>query len=163
MTKQNFKIIFFIVLMVVSVVTTNQLLGQMKTKTDSVKKTTENKIETTTTIEEIDSIIPKKVKSKLFKENGIASYYADKFHNRKTASGAMFDNNKLTAAHKKLPFGTKLRVTNLANKKSVIVVVNDRGPFIKGREIDLSKKAYMSIATNLNSGVIKVNLEIIER
>jgi rare lipoprotein A len=162
MKKQNTTFILLTLFLVVTLITTNIFLGQTKPKTDSIKKITENKIEVNTT-ELIDSIIPKKVKSKLYKENGIASYYADKFHDRKTASGAKFDNNKLTAAHKKLPFGTKLKVTNLANKKSVIVTVNDRGPFVKGREIDLSKKAYTTIASNLNSGVIKVNLEILER
>lgn len=99
---------------------------------------------------------------KLYKENSHASYYHDKFNGRKTASGVKFDNSKLTAAHKKLPFGTKLKITNEKNRKSVIVVINDRGPFVNGREIDLSKKAFMDITSNKSSGVVFVKIEIIE-
>ena len=68
---------------------------------------------------------------KLYKENAHASYYHDKFNGRKTASGEKFDNNLYTAAHKTLKFGTKIRVTNTVNDSSVIVTVNDRGPFVK--------------------------------
>ena len=101
-------------------------------------------------------------KLKLYKENAHASYYHDKFDGRKTASGVRFDNSKLTAAHKKLPFGTKLKVTNEKNNKSVIVIITDRGPFINGREIDLSKKAFMDITSNKKGGVVFVKIEIIE-
>ena len=69
---------------------------------------------------------------------GIASYYAAKFHGRRTASGERFDSKVLTAAHLTLPFGTLLKVTNLRNMKSVIVRVNDRGPHVRGRIVDLS-------------------------
>ena len=100
---------------------------------------------------------------KLYKENAHASYYHDKFDGRKTASGVKFDNSKLTAAHKKLPFGTKLKITNEKNDKSVTVVVTDRGPFVNGREIDLSKKAFMDITSNKKSGVVFVKIEIIEK
>jgi rare lipoprotein A len=89
-----------------------------------------------------------------------ASYYADKFNGKRTASGEKFSNRKLTAAHKKLAFGTKLKITNIANGKSVIVTVNDRGPFGGGRDIDLSKKAFMQIADNKNHGEIKVKIEV---
>jgi len=99
---------------------------------------------------------------KLYKENAHASYYHDKFDGRKTASGVKFDNSKLTAAHKKLPFGTKLKITNEKNDKSVTVVVTDRGPFVNGREIDLSEKAFMDITSNKKSGVVFVKIEIIE-
>jgi rare lipoprotein A len=64
---------------------------------------------------------------------GKASYYSDKFHGRSTASGEIFDQNKLTAAHRSLPFGTKLKVINLKNSRSVVVIINDRGPFVEGR------------------------------
>lgn len=100
------------------------------------------------------------VNYKLYKQNAHASYYHDKFDGRKTASGTRFDNSKLTAAHKKLPFGTKLKVTNEKNNKSVIVEVTDRGPFIKGREIDLSKQAFIEIAANIKSGLVNVTIEI---
>lgn len=71
-------------------------------------------------------------------EKGKASYYAQKFNGRTTASGEIFRVNKYTAAHKKLPFGTKVRVTNLHNNKSIIVRINDRGPYVQGRIIDLA-------------------------
>lgn len=100
--------------------------------------------------------------SKLYKKRAHASYYHDKFNGRKTASGKKFDNSKLTAAHKKLPFGTKLKITNETNNKSVIVEVTDRGPFVNGREIDLTKKAFMDITSNKSGGVVYVRIEIIE-
>ncbi len=72
---------------------------------------------------------------------GIASFYADKFNGRRTASGARFDMNKMTCAHKFLPFGTQLLVKNMVNGKTCTVTVTDRGPFCKGRVLDLSKAA----------------------
>lgn len=102
-----------------------------------------------------------KTSTKVFKSKVEASYYADKFNGKKTASGAIFSNSKLTAAHRTLPFGTKVKVTNIANDKSVEVEINDRGPFKKTREIDLSKKAFMQITENKNNGVLTVNIEIL--
>jgi rare lipoprotein A len=98
---------------------------------------------------------------KLYKKESHASYYADKFNGKKTSSGRRFDNSKLTAAHKKLPFGTKVRVTNEKNGKSVIVEVIDRGPFVRSREIDLTKRAFMEIASNKGSGGMLVTLEVL--
>lgn len=98
----------------------------------------------------------------LHKKNAHASYYHNKFNGRRTASGTKFDNTKYTAAHRKFPFGTKLKVTNEANKKSVIVTVTDRGPFSKGREIDLTRQAFMDIAANKNAGNLKVTIEVIK-
>ncbi len=89
---------------------------------------------------------------------GKASYYANQFHGRKTANGETFNMHELTAAHPSLPFGTWVRVTNLRNGKDVIVRINDRGPFIKGRIIDLSKDAAKEIGL-MNSGTVKVKLE----
>ena len=91
---------------------------------------------------------------------GIASYYGSYFHGRKTASGELYNQYKLTAAHKTLPLGTVVKVTNLSNSKSVFVKINDRGPFVKGRDLDLSKGAYQKIAS-LSSGVIKIKYKII--
>ena len=91
---------------------------------------------------------------------GLASYYANKFHGRKTASGEVFDKNKYTAAHKTLPFGTELRVINLENNKSVDVRVNDRGPFVKGRIIDLSPAAAGKIDL-MQAGVVAVRIEVL--
>lgn len=97
-----------------------------------------------------------------YKKNAHASYYHDKFNGRKTASGKRFNNNDFTAAHKKFPFGTILKVINEANDKFVIVEITDRGPFVKGREIDLSKRAFMEITSNKKSGLIYVTIEILK-
>ncbi|NIK73305.1 rare lipoprotein A [Thermonema lapsum] len=80
-----------------------------------------------------------------YKDKGGASYYADKFNGRKTASGEIFDNAAMTAAHRTLPFGTYVKVTNLANGKSVIVRINDRGPYAHGRIIDVTKAAAIQL------------------
>lgn len=98
----------------------------------------------------------------LYKQNVLATYYADKFNGRKTTSGERFHNRKYTAAHMKLPFGTMVRVTNEVNGKFVDVKVNDRGPFSKKLEIDLTKTAFMEIASKKGCGSFKVKMEIIE-
>lgn len=100
--------------------------------------------------------------SKIYEKKAVAVYYHDKYNGKPTASGELFSNNKYTAAHKTLPFGTKLRVTNLVNQKSTEVKVNDRGPFTKGRDIDLSKKAFMEITDNKSKGALDVKIEIIK-
>jgi rare lipoprotein A len=110
-----------------------------------------------------DSIIQYQRKFKPFKKSAHASYYADKFHGRRTASGRLYNKTKLTAAHKSLPFGTIVRVTNEANGKSVVVEITDRGPFVRGREIDLSRKAFYTIASSSGMGYIKVTLEILQK
>jgi rare lipoprotein A len=131
---------------------------------DTVKKI--NKISEKEVVKEMDKseIAPDTVvietgKFVFFKKNAHASYYHDKFNGKKTASGKRFDNRKLTAAHRKFPFGTRLRITNEANGKSVVVEVTDRGPFARGREIDLSKKAFMDITSNKGSGAVIVKIE----
>jgi hypothetical protein len=93
---------------------------------------------------------------------GYASYYADEFHGRLTASGEVFDMNELTAAHRTLPFGTICRVTNLKNEKSVVVRINDRGPFVENRILDLSRAAAKAIGA-ISSGVVQIKLEIISK
>lgn len=90
-----------------------------------------------------------------YSEDGIASYYADFFEGRLTASGEVFSQELLTAAHKTLPFGTEVLVENLSNGKSVVVTINDRGPFVAGRIIDLSKYAAAEIGM-INKGIQKV-------
>ncbi|GAB4329220.1 MAG: hypothetical protein Kow0037_04170 [Calditrichia bacterium] len=92
---------------------------------------------------------------------GLASYYGKDFHGKPTASGEIFDMYALTAAHKTLPLGTICRVTNLANHKSVIVKINDRGPFVPGRILDLSYGAAQKLNA-LADGVIRVKIEILE-
>lgn len=91
---------------------------------------------------------------------GIASWYGPGFHGRRTANGERYNQNGYTAAHKSLPFGTKVRVTNLRTGKSVMVRINDRGPFIRGRVIDLSAGAARVIGVH-SSGVAPVQLEIL--
>jgi rare lipoprotein A len=110
-----------------------------------------------------DTIIVEIGKFVFFKKNAHASYYHDKFNGKRTASGKRFDNQKLTAAHRKFPFGTRLRITNEANGKSVVVEVTDRGPFARGREIDLSKKAFMDITSNKRSGAVIVKIEELQK
>jgi rare lipoprotein A len=100
-------------------------------------------------------------KSNHAKNTGIASYYAAKFNGRRTASGEIFDNTLMTAAHRSLPFGTFIQVTNLRNNKSVIVRINDRGPYAKGRIIDLTKAAAKKIGVS-RSGVARVKLEVLK-
>jgi rare lipoprotein A len=92
---------------------------------------------------------------------GLASYYAEPYHGRRTASGEVFDTYKaMTAAHRTLPFNTVVRVQNMANGKAVQVRINDRGPFIAGRIIDLSVRAARAIDM-LRSGVVLVTLQIL--
>lgn len=91
---------------------------------------------------------------------GKASYYGDEFHGRKTANGELYDRTKLSAAHKSLPFGTNVRVRNLRNNKEVIVRINDRGPFVAGRIIDLSFTAAKEIDM-IRDGVIEVEITVL--
>lgn len=93
-------------------------------------------------------------------EYGIASFYSDLFHGKPTASGELYDKGKLTTAHKTLPFGTSLRVTRMDNNKSVVVRVNDRGPFISGRIVELSKEAARQIGLD-NDGSARVKVEVV--
>jgi rare lipoprotein A len=127
-----------------------------------------DKKKTVTEVEEPKKIVlpaePKKDEVRTTTTNvelGKASYYGDKFQGRPTANGELYDRNKLTAAHKTLPFGTMCKVTNIANGKSVVVKVNDRGPFTPGRVIDLSYKAFTMIG-GIGSGVIEVKVEVVK-
>ncbi len=93
--------------------------------------------------------------------DGIASYYADEFDGRKTSNGEIYDMNTLTAAHRTLPFNSRVRVTNLDNNRNVVVRINDRGPFVDNRVIDLSLKAAMEIGL-ITHGTAPVRIEILE-
>ncbi|ROL55758.1 septal ring lytic transglycosylase RlpA family protein [Bacteroidetes/Chlorobi group bacterium Naka2016] len=99
--------------------------------------------------------------SKNFVEEGLASYYSDEFVGRTTANGEIYNPVLLTAAHRSLPFGTKVKVTNLKNGREVIVIINDRGPFVQGRIIDLSKQA-AKILNFLQEGIVRVRIESVE-
>lgn len=95
-----------------------------------------------------------------FTQTGMISYYGGKFHGRKTASGTRFDKHAMTAAHRTLPFGTRIKVTNLANGKSVTVEVNDRGPFAHGRILDLSEAAARELGM-LGTGTAKARITVL--
>ncbi len=92
---------------------------------------------------------------------GIASWYGPGFHGRRSANGEIYNQNALTAAHRSLPFGTQVQVTNLNNNRSVVVRINDRGPFIRGRVIDLSAAAARTIGIT-QTGVAPVRIDVLD-
>lgn len=100
------------------------------------------------------------VKEKPVFQQGHGSWYGKEFHGKRTSSGEKFDMNKLTAAHKKLPFGTVLEVTNLNNGKKVVVTVNDRGPASKKRVLDLSQSAFGRIS-DTEVGIIPLEIRVL--
>jgi rare lipoprotein A len=93
-------------------------------------------------------------------QSGMASFYHDRFHGRKTASGIRYDKNELSAAHKTLPLGTRVRVTDSRTGRDVVVRINDRGPFVKGRVIDLSRAAADQLGF-MAKGVSRVKVEVL--
>ena len=97
----------------------------------------------------------------VFVQHGVASWYGPGFHGRKTASGERFNQYELTAAHKRLPLGTRATVTNLRNGKMVEVEINDRGPYARGRILDLSKAAADRLGME-KAGTTPVRLEVID-
>lgn len=141
--------IFLLIVLIVTVASCSS--SKIQTRKNSPVKSTTGKNNTQTN----------NSKGTSYKKNAIASYYHDKFNGRSTANGEKFNNNKLTAAHKTLAFGTRVKVTNVVNNKSVVVVINDRGPFTKGREIDLSKKAFFDISDKQTHGTLTVNIEVL--
>ena len=155
------KIITILMGLILTLFISLPIKGNNKKLTDDLTKS-ENKIKTT---ENRDDIYDEEIKEELAKysyfQTGTASFYGGKWHGRKTANGEIFDTYKLTAAHKTLPFGTRVRVTNLSNGKSVVVRINNRGPYSKGRIIDLSQAAFSKIE-NMSKGVTKVKLEIVK-
>ena len=94
-------------------------------------------------------------------ETGMASFYSTAFEGRTTSSGKKFSNSEFTGAHRTLPFGTRVEVTNLSNQKSVIVTITDRGPFVKDRIIDLSQAAASELSF-IEEGVVRVKLVIVK-
>ncbi|MBP7459697.1 MAG: septal ring lytic transglycosylase RlpA family protein [Candidatus Delongbacteria bacterium] len=96
-----------------------------------------------------------------FVQEGYASFYGQKYHQKRTASGEIFDMYSYTAAHRSLPFQTRLKITNLENNRQVTVRINDRGPFVKNRIVDLSYQAAKQLDM-LSKGIAKVRLEVIE-
>ena len=146
-------------LLTVLMILTMSLSSIAATKKTATKKTTsKNTTAKKTTTKKATS---KKTTASKTYQTGIASFYGGKWHGRKTANGEIFNTNSLTAAHKTLPFNTRVKVTNLSNGKSVIVRINNRGPYIKGRIIDLSTAAFTSIESR-NKGITRVKLEIVK-
>ncbi len=96
-----------------------------------------------------------------FQQTGVASWYGPGFHGKKTANGERYDMYTMTAAHKTLPLGTRVKITNLSNRKSIIVRINDRGPFHGGRIIDLSKRAAQQLGI-LEDGSARVHIKTID-
>lgn len=109
----------------------------------------------------VGSVEPHSISTRDAYQVGMASYYGKKFHKRKTASGEIFNMYKLTAAHRVLPLGTIVKVTHMSNGKSVIVKVNDRGPFIEGRILDLSFAAALELEM-VTAGTAEVMIEIVD-
>jgi rare lipoprotein A len=105
---------------------------------------------------------PKPVDRVVYTERGRASWYGPGFHGRRTASGVRFDQNALTAAHRRLPLGSLVTVTNLENGRSVRVAINDRGPYVDGRVIDLSRAAARRLGM-IGDGVVRVRIEATRR
>lgn len=95
-------------------------------------------------------------------QSGVASYYSDKFNGRRTANGERFDNGAMTAAHRSLPFGTLIEVTNMRNGKKVVVRVNDRGPYAHARVLDLSRSAARQLGMH-NTGVAQVKVAVLDK
>ena len=95
-----------------------------------------------------------------YDRTGLASWYGKRYHGRTTASGARFDMNAMTAAHRSLPFGTRVRVTNLANRRSVVVTINDRGPYAGRRIIDVSRHAAERLGM-VRKGVVRVRVHTV--
>jgi len=111
-----------------------------------------------TDLEEENDVIGTTLVDFIDKGKIVASWYGPRFHGKRTANGEIYDQMAFTAAHKSLKFGTLLRVTNPKNSKSVIVRINDRGPYIRGRQLDLSKAAALELGI-LDQGIAKVNIE----
>ncbi|SEP89245.1 septal ring lytic transglycosylase RlpA family protein [Flavobacterium urocaniciphilum] len=107
-----------------------------------------------------DSVVEK---LEMYHKGAHASYYANKFNGRRTASGTKFNNNDMTCAHRKLPFGTKLKITGVKTKKVVYVTVTDRGPFVKTKHIDLTKAAFDKVKPKAYGGHIEVDIEIVKK
>jgi len=96
-----------------------------------------------------------------YNQSGVASYYGARHQGKRTASGERFDKNSLTAAHRQLPFGTRVKVTNLSNDKSCVVRINDRGPHTRGRLIDVSHEAAEQLGM-LRSGTARVRVQALD-
>ena len=144
-------------------------VGQFSERTAQVQKTVRKYTPNVQKVKNLVITIPQITKSKKKRptvktgrvQYGRASYYARRFHGKRTASGERFNMNAMTCAHRKLPFGTHVKITNKANGRSVILRVNDRGPYAKGRIVDVSYAAAKKLGM-IRSGTAKVKLEVIK-
>lgn len=109
-------------------------------------------------VNDLDNSVSESVLNYTDKGTMIASWYGPKFHGKLTANGETYDQMAFTAAHKQLKFGTLLKITNIRNNKSVIVRINDRGPYVRGRNLDLSKASALALGM-MHKGVVKVKVE----
>ena len=132
------------------------LVGFTIVKTE-VNEITEPVMNTSTVAEE-ESLVETSAISYVYKGYMTASWYGPRFHGRKTANGEIYDQMAFTAAHKGLKFGTLLKITNPKNDQSVIVRINDRGPYIGGRQLDLSRAAALQLGM-MKRGVLKVKVD----
>jgi len=159
--KLNKIWLFSILLVPVIVIASIFDFGVDKTRTNVPYYETETLsiLVTDSVVEALDSLttVLEELPKPIFTQYGIASWYGPGFQGRKTANGERFNTHDFTAAHKKLPFNTMVKVTNLNNNDTVTVRINDRGPFVRGRIIDLSYAAKTSI--NMG-GVARVKIEV---
>ena len=131
-----------------------------KVQSDSIDIKKLNKTENNHNIEQLNGSNSEPLQVAHSVHNGKASWYGPGFHGRLTANGERYNQYSLTAAHKSLPFGTKVKVTNVHNGRSVVVRINDRGPFVRGRVIDLSTAAARNIGM-IHHGVVPVRLQVL--
>ncbi|HEY9188004.1 MAG TPA: septal ring lytic transglycosylase RlpA family protein [Ignavibacteria bacterium] len=154
------KILNFIFIFLFMLFTLQGCISFVRFASKDKEKETEYIDKGNVTITEID---PERTKSLrvLYSEEGYASYYSYEFHGKKTANGEIFDKDKPSAAHRTLPLGTIARVTNLKNGKSIILRINDRGPFKSGRILDLSYAAAVQLDF-VKEGITKVRIDVLE-
>ncbi len=154
------KILNFIFIVLFMLFTLQGCISFVRFASKDKEKETEYIDKGNVTITEID---PERTKSLrvLYSEEGYASYYSYEFHGKKTANGEIFDKDKPSAAHRTLPLGTIARVTNLKNGKSIILRINDRGPFKSGRILDVSYAAAVQLDF-VKEGITKVRIDVLE-
>ncbi len=142
----------FLILVMISLVGFTLVANEVKGNDEPVKNEEAN------IVNEDATIANPSIVNYIDKGTMTASWYGPRFHGRLTANGEIYDQMALTAAHKKLKFGTLLKITNPMNNKSVIIRINDRGPYIKGRQLDLSKGAAIALGL-IHRGVAKLKVE----
>jgi rare lipoprotein A len=136
------------------------VLGVFYFWVDAQNQDTPRRVDFAVSVQPTDSVITTPIK--IFRQTGIASYYAKKFNGRRTASGERYSGRKLTAAHRTLPFGTLVRVSDAKTGKWLVVRINDRGPYNRKRIIDLSYEAARQLGITKGAGLLKVKIRVVE-